>query len=183
MKNWNINKEKKLSLLKYLAFILLIALWLSMIIFTYPLFNESELIRYFLFISFLTLNCVVIAYFILLLGRKTEQEKALTGQYQEHYMVIKNKINISLLNVKSKKTSIFDVLTILLEAQISHKNISVLIPNPEEFAQEVIDAYGIRSYGMLEVVGGLLWIFLFLFYWYFVTWLPEFFFPDRTSVN
>ncbi len=183
MKNWNINKEKKLSAVKYLALIVLIVVWLSMIVFTYPVFTSTELIRYFLLISFFTLNCCGLAYFILMLGRITEQEKVLKGQYQEYYMVVKNKINTSLLNAKNKRTSFFDLMSIFLEAQKSNKNIADLIPDPDEFAQEIIDAYGIRPYGIKEVIDGLLWSLLFLFFVYFVPWVLMFFFPTHTLGN
>jgi outer membrane protein assembly factor BamB len=91
-----------------------------------------------------------------------QEEESLQDDYYDIYQSIKDHILQSSLLVKQKRDSTQDILKIFIDAQNNKKDLGLLIPDPIEYAEEIVEAYGLKQIGLSQFLEGLWWGLLFL---------------------
>jgi outer membrane protein assembly factor BamB len=90
------------------------------------------------------------------------EEESLQDEFYETYLNIKEHIMQSFLLEKQKRDSAQDILKILIDEQNNKKDLRLLIPDPIEYAEEIVEAYGLKQIGISQFLEGLWWGLLFL---------------------
>lgn len=153
--------QKKIVLL---GFLVILSSLLSVLTYFFNL-GIRELHLFFVMLTF-TLAFALVALKVEAFREKKatslHEEESLQDEFYVTYLNIKEHIMQSFLLEKQKRDSTQDILKIFIDAQNNKKDLRLLIPDPIEYAEEIVEAYGLKQIGISQFLEGLWWGFLFL---------------------
>jgi outer membrane protein assembly factor BamB len=110
--------------------------------------------------AYVIFSLFIIVFYLLKKDSITRYEEKLNDEYYALYLKLKILVNSTRLSKQEKRQSLLDILSLLIDAQSSNKESSELIIYPEQFIQDLVDAYGEKKYGINEVINSLIHLIL-----------------------
>jgi outer membrane protein assembly factor BamB len=110
--------------------------------------------------AYVAFSLFIIGFYLLKKDSITRYEEKLNDEYYALYLKLKILVNSTRLSKQEKRQSLLDVISLLIDAQSSNKEPSEIIMYPEQFIQELVDAYGEKNYGINEVINSLIRLIL-----------------------